>query len=162
MVLFKVKDWESKLILPFDLTGIIIDMKNAELIADHNSNPHFSSISYYLFPLMFWWMCLVFQAREIIASEWNSRASVRRSARKWYIDSTITSIKDSPPWLLAGAGKEYANGHWYSVTNVEPGAYFHPRAFSLRCGGVQPENPGKNNLESQSGAPQYKNIPQTL
>src|SRR6266496_739786 len=56
-------------------------------------------------------------------SEWKFESQRKEIAPKWYIDSNIT-YKGQPTLVISGDGKDYANGHWYSVTNVEPGAYF--------------------------------------
>lgn len=80
-----------------------------------------SSISL-LFVLMFW-MNVPASGQEIVASEWKFESQRKEIAPEWYIDSNIT-YKGQPTLAITGAGKEYASGNWYSVTNVEPGEYF--------------------------------------
>src|SRR5437762_6602651 len=80
-----------------------------------------SSISL-LFAIM---LCSIVTARCQVfnPSEWKFESQRKEIAPKWYIDSNVI-YKGQPTLVIAGAGKEYANGHWYSITNVEPGQYF--------------------------------------
>src|ERR1051326_8010863 len=63
------------------------------------------------------------QGQGIIPSEWKFESQRKEIAPGWYIDSNIT-YKGQPTLVIKGDGKKYANGHWYSITNVEPGEYF--------------------------------------
>ena len=62
-------------------------------------------------------------SQEIVASEWKFESQRKEIAPEWRVDSNIT-YKGQPTLVIMGAGKDYANGHWYSTTNVEPGEYF--------------------------------------
>ena len=62
-------------------------------------------------------------SQEIVPSEWRFESQRNEITPKWYIDSS-TKYKGQPTLAIAGAGKDYANGHWYSITKVEPGEYF--------------------------------------
>jgi predicted amidohydrolase len=61
--------------------------------------------------------------QEIAVSEWKFESQRKEIAPEWHVDSNIT-YKGQPTLLIMGGGKDYANGHWYSVTRVEPGEYF--------------------------------------
>lgn len=61
-------------------------------------------------------------------SEWKFESQREAIAPMWYIDST-TSYMGNKTLALSGAGKEYADGHWYNTVNVEPGEYFQFRAY---------------------------------
>jgi len=61
--------------------------------------------------------------QEIVASEWKFESQRKEIAPDWYIDSN-TKYKGQPTLAIAGAGKDYANGHWYDITDVESGEYF--------------------------------------
>src|SRR5687767_9831811 len=80
-----------------------------------------SSISF-LFILIFW-MNTPASGQEIAASKWKFESQRKEIAPVWYVDSIITHEGKST-LVLAGGGKEYSNGHWYTVVNVDPGEYF--------------------------------------
>jgi predicted amidohydrolase len=56
-------------------------------------------------------------------SEWKFESQRKEIAPAWYVDSMIT-YEGKPTLALEGGGKEYSNGHWYTVMNVEPNEYF--------------------------------------
>jgi len=74
-----------------------------------------------LFVLVFW--SSVRASGQQTATEWRFESQRKEIAPQWYIDSN-TTYKGQPTLAIAGAGKDYANGHWYSIINVEPGEYF--------------------------------------
>lgn len=84
-----------------------------------------SSISL-LFVFMFW-MNVPASGQEIVASEWKFESQRKEIAPAWYVDSIITH-EGKPTLALAGGGKEYSNGHWYTIMNVEPNEYFQFQA----------------------------------
>jgi predicted amidohydrolase len=61
--------------------------------------------------------------QEIVAAKWKFESQRKEIAPECYIDSS-TTYKGQPTLAIAGAGKDYANGHWYSIINVKPGEYF--------------------------------------
>jgi predicted amidohydrolase len=75
-----------------------------------------------LLVLVFWASVRASGQRTIVA-EWRFESQRKEIAPQGYIDSNKT-YKGQPTLAIAGAGKDYANGHWYSITNVEPGEYF--------------------------------------
>lgn len=62
-------------------------------------------------------------SQEIVVSDWKFESQRKEIAPKAFVDSSVT-YEGKPTLAIAGDGKEYANGHWYSITTVEPGAYF--------------------------------------
>ncbi|HTF29937.1 MAG TPA: carbon-nitrogen hydrolase family protein [Flavitalea sp.] len=67
------------------------------------------------------------QEHEIGPSEWKFESQRKEIAPVGFIDSTIT-YDGKPTLSLAGGGKEYSNGHWYIILNVEPGQFFQFRS----------------------------------
>ena len=65
--------------------------------------------------------------QKIVASEWKFESQRKEIAPVWYVDSMITH-EGKPTLALTGGGKEYSNGHWYSIVNVEPAKYFQFQA----------------------------------
>ncbi len=63
------------------------------------------------------------ECQQFNVSEWSFESQRKEITPKWYIDSS-TTYKGQPTLAIEGAGKEYANGHWYHTMNVEPGEYF--------------------------------------
>jgi hypothetical protein len=68
-------------------------------------------------------ICTSLSGQEIAASEWKFESQRKEIAPEWHVDSNMT-YKGQPTLLITGGGKDYANGHWYTVTTVEPGEYF--------------------------------------
>ena len=78
------------------------------------------------------------QYNEIDLSGWKFESQRKEIAPVRFIDSTITY--DGKPTLAAGGGgKEYSNGHWYTIVNVEPGEFFHFRSNFIASNVEQPE-----------------------
>ena len=67
------------------------------------------------------------QGQGINPSEWKFESQRKEIAPVWYVDTIITH-KGKPTLALSGGGKEYSNGHWYTVVNIEPGEYFQFQA----------------------------------
>jgi len=80
------------------------------------------------------------EGQGINPSEWNFESQRKEIAPKWYIDSS-TTYKGQPTLAIAGAGKEYANGHWYRTMNVGPGEYLE---FQSNFIASNVEDPNRN------------------
>jgi len=63
------------------------------------------------------------QAQGIDPSEWKFGSQRKEIAPVGFIDSTVR-YEGEPTLLLAGGGKEYSNGYWYTIVNTEPAEYF--------------------------------------
>src|SRR6476660_3198288 len=61
-------------------------------------------------------------------SEWKFECQRAAISPFYYID-TKTLFNGNQTLALKGAGKEYADGHWYKKVNVEPGKYFQFKAY---------------------------------
>src|SRR5688572_24678851 len=79
-------------------------------------------------------LCLIIFCGEAAAQdnssdsyEWKFESQRREISPVGFIDSTVT-FEGKPTLALAGGGKDYSNGHWYTIMNVEPGAYFRFRS----------------------------------
>ncbi|MEO8762718.1 MAG: carbon-nitrogen hydrolase family protein [Ginsengibacter sp.] len=64
------------------------------------------------------------------ADAWKFESQREEIAPVWYADNKM-EYSGSPTLVLKGGGKEYADGHWYSIVNVKPGVYFKFRAYYL-------------------------------
>ncbi len=82
------------------------------------------------------------QGQEILPSEWKFESQRKEIAPVWYLDSLITH-EGKPTLALQGGKKEYANGHWYSIVNVDPGEYF---LFQANFIASNVDNPGRSIL----------------
>jgi predicted amidohydrolase len=82
------------------------------------------------------------QGQAINPSEWKFESQRKEIAPIWYVDSIITH-KGKPTLALSGGGKEYSNGHWYTVMNVEPDEYFQ---FEANFIATNVEEPTRNIL----------------
>ncbi len=92
--------------------------------------------------------------QQFSPSEWKFESQREAIAPDWYIDSNTTFGKNQT-LALKGAGKEYADGHWYKEVNVEPGEYFQFRAYFTAS---KVEEPNRSILarilwENESGEP---------
>src|SRR5688572_26316592 len=67
------------------------------------------------------------QVHELKLSEWKLESQRKEIAPVAFIDSS-TRHEGKPTLALAGGGKEYSNGHWYTILNVEPGEFFQFRS----------------------------------
>lgn len=63
------------------------------------------------------------QIQDIKISAWRIESQRKEIAPFAFIDSVLT-YEGKSTLALAGAGKEYSNGHWYTVVNTEPGEYY--------------------------------------
>lgn len=88
------------------------------------------------------WIDVPASGQEIIASEWKFESQRKEIAPGFFVDSMITH-EGKPTLALKGGGKEYSNGHWYSIVNVEPGEYFQFQANFIAS---NVEDPGRNIL----------------
>ena len=66
--------------------------------------------------------------QQFSPSEWKFESQRKAIAPVYYIDNN-TLFSGSQTLALKGAGKEYADGHWYKEVNVEPGEYFQFKAY---------------------------------
>ena len=80
----------------------------------------------------------VAQVSGINASEWKLESQRKEISPVGFIDSTVT-YEGKPTLVLAGGGKEYSNGCWYTTRNVEPGAYVQFRANFIAINVEEPE-----------------------
>ncbi len=62
-------------------------------------------------------------AQDIHPSAWKLESQRKEITPFAFIDSVIT-YEGKPTLALTGAGKEYSNGHWYTIVNTEPGTYY--------------------------------------
>jgi predicted amidohydrolase len=75
-------------------------------------------------------LCIMIFFNKVVAqdrasidpSEWKFESQRQEISPVGFIDSTVT-FEGKPTLALAGGGKEYSNGHWYTTLNVDPGAY---------------------------------------
>ncbi|MGZ5133866.1 MAG: carbon-nitrogen hydrolase family protein [Flavitalea sp.] len=78
------------------------------------------------------------QGNEIGTSVWKFESQRKEIAPVGFIDSTI-KYDGKPTLAVAGGGKEYSNGHWYTIVNVEPGEFFHFRSNFIASKVEEPE-----------------------
>jgi predicted amidohydrolase len=60
-------------------------------------------------------------------AEWKFETQRKAIAPVYYVDNKTTYM-GKETLALDGGGKDYADGHWYTTANVEPGAHFLFRA----------------------------------
>ena len=94
-------------------------------------------------------LCLTFfcgtvtgQHHELNPSEWKLESQRKEITPLGFIDSTI-KYEGRPTLALAGGGKEYSNGHWYTILDVEPGEFFQFRSGFMAS---NVEEPGRSIL----------------
>jgi predicted amidohydrolase len=75
-------------------------------------------------------------------SGWKLESQRKEIAPLGFIDSAIT-YDGKPTLALAGGGKEYSNGHWFMIVNVEPGEFFQFRSNFIAS---NVEEPGRSIL----------------
>ena len=78
------------------------------------------------------------QDNEIGPSEWKFESQRKEIAPVNFIDSAIT-YDEKPTLALAGGGKEYSNGHWYTIVKVQPGEFFQFRSNFIASNVEEPE-----------------------
>lgn len=61
---------------------------------------------------------------------WTFESQRNELAPVWYVDSSVT-FKNQPTLVLAGGGKEIANGCWYTSKEVEPLSFYEFNAYFL-------------------------------
>ena len=66
--------------------------------------------------------------QEFNVDEWKFESQRKAIEPVAYIDS-VTLFNNEKTLAVKGAGKTYADGHWYKEINVEPGKYFQFRAY---------------------------------
>ncbi len=103
---------------------------------------------------------VVAQDKDIDASQWKFESQRKEISPVGFIDSTIT-YDGKPTLALAGGGKEYSNGHWYTLLNVEPGEYVQFRANFIAINVEEPERSvlariiWQNSIGERIGTPEY-------
>jgi len=76
--------------------------------------------------------------QEVSPSEWKFESQRNEIAPVSYIDDK-TIFHGKPTLALSGGGKEYADGHWYTVVDVKPGEYFQFRAYFTTSNVEEPD-----------------------
>ena len=64
---------------------------------------------------------------SIDPSVWKFESQRQEISPVGFVDSTVT-FEGKPTLALAGGGKEFSNGYWYTTLKVDPGAYFRFKA----------------------------------
>jgi predicted amidohydrolase len=78
------------------------------------------------------------QDHELDPSGWKLESQRKEITPVGFIDSTI-KYDGKPTLALSGGGKEYSNGHWYTIVNVEPGQFFQFRSNFIVSNVEEPE-----------------------
>ena len=78
------------------------------------------------------------QDRGLDLSEWKLESQRKEITPVGFIDSTV-KYDGKPTLALSGGGKEYSNGHWYTIVNVEPGQFFQFRSNFIASNVEEPE-----------------------
>jgi len=130
---------KKELILPLGHPKILLLLNMLKPLNNRNLKL-ISSISL-LYIIMFCGTVTV-QGQGISPSDWKFESQRKEIAPAWYVDSLIT-YKGNPTLTLTGGGKEYSNGHWYTVVKVEPGEYFQ---FQTNFIASNVEEPSRNIL----------------
>jgi predicted amidohydrolase len=76
--------------------------------------------------------------QEIGLSGWKFESQRSEIAPVSSIDDKIT-YQGNPTLVLSGGGKDYADGHWYTLMDVKPGEYFQFRAYFMASHVEEPE-----------------------
>jgi len=66
--------------------------------------------------------------QQFNVDEWKFESQRKAIEPVAYIDST-TLFNNEKTLAIKGAGKDYADGHWYNEVSVEPGKYFQFRSY---------------------------------
>ena len=69
-------------------------------------------------------------AQQASPGDWKSESQRKEIAPLFSIDKQ-TNYNGNPTLVIAGGGKDYADGHWYKTVDVEPGKYFSFQAYFL-------------------------------
>jgi len=80
-------------------------------------------------------LCLNVSAfgQQIAFSDWKFESQRKEITPKWFVDTSVM-YEGKPTLAIAGGGKEYVNGHWYSITAVEPGEYVQFQSHFISSG----------------------------
>lgn len=65
-----------------------------------------------------------------MTSEWKFESQRKEIAPVYSID-LINMFRGEPTLKLSGGGKEYADGHWFKLVNVEAGEYYEFKGYYL-------------------------------
>jgi hypothetical protein len=66
--------------------------------------------------------------QQFNVDEWKFESQRKAIEPVAYIDSA-TLFNNEKTLAIKGAGKDYADGHWYNEVSVEPGKYFQFRSY---------------------------------
>ncbi|MEK6781214.1 MAG: carbon-nitrogen hydrolase family protein [Bacteroidota bacterium] len=77
-------------------------------------------------------------AGQEISSEWKFECQRKQIAPEYAIDAKNT-FHGKPTLTLSGSGKEYADGHWHKLVNVEAQEYFQFRSHFIASKVDEPE-----------------------
>src|SRR5882762_2243415 len=93
------------------------------------------------FLLVIWFMvfCIAIpgMGQEINSTEWKFESQRSEIAPVSSIDDK-TTFHGKSTLVLSGGGKEYADGHWYTMMDVKPGDYFQFRACFIASSVEEP------------------------
>lgn len=95
-----------------------------------------------------------------MTSEWKFESQRKEIAPTYSIDRQ-TIFRGEPTLTLSGGGKEFADGHWYRIVNVEAGEYFVFKGYYLTTNvedemrNVQARIIWLNNVGRQIGFTEY-------
>ena len=68
-------------------------------------------------------LCCIPGVSQEMSAVWKFESQRKEIEPAYSIDAKNT-FQGKPTLTLSGGGKEYADGHWYKVVNVEAGQYF--------------------------------------
>jgi len=97
--------------------------------------------------------CVTFGAlgQEISPSEWKFESQRSEIAPVSSIDDK-TTFRGKSTLVLSGGGKEYADGHWYTIMDVKPGDYFQFRAYFIAANVEEPDRSVLASIVWQDGS----------
>ncbi len=78
--------------------------------------------------MLFLWSIPV--VSQDISTAWKFESQRKEIAPVYSIDRKNTFL-GKPALILSGGGKEYTDGHWYKIVNVESGEYFQFRSYFI-------------------------------
>jgi predicted amidohydrolase len=97
--------------------------------------------------------CVTFRAlgQEISPTEWKFESQRNEIAPISSMDDK-TTFHGKSTLMLSGGGKEYADGHWYTVVDVKPGDYFQFRAYFIASNVEEPDRSVLASIVWQDGS----------
>jgi len=97
---------------------------------------------------------------SIDPSEWKFESQRQEISPVGFVDSTVT-FEGRPTLALAGGGKEYSNGHWYTTLSVDAGTYCRFKANFIASNVEEPTRSilariiWQDNKGNRLGTPEY-------